>query len=170
MEQGSIGRWQADEREDRGGGRLGGERGVVEVVAKGRAVAVVGVLSADSGALVFIEVAHPAIVRDVGRERVVYCDVDGPTIDSKRCATDLIGDALGERATLLAVPVALLASAFFQLRSGFAGAVTKKGVNYRLKLAVIGDIDDHLAASGALRDWVRECALATRLDGGDGPR
>ena len=124
-----------------------------------------------------------AIVRDVGRERVLYCDVDGPTIDSERRATDLIGDALGERATLLAVPVALLDPAFFQLRSGLAGAVTQKCVNYRLKLAVIGDIDDHLAASGALRDWVRECArgddvfvvpslaaLAARLDADAGPR
>ncbi|MFX7870694.1 DUF4180 domain-containing protein, partial [Acinetobacter baumannii] len=36
------------------------------------------------------------------------------------------------------------------------GAIAQKAVNYRLKLAVIGEISEHLAASDDLRDWVRE--------------
>lgn len=91
-----------------------------------------------------------------GDERVLACDEDGPAIDTPRAATDLIGEALFAGASVLAVPAVRLGPAFFQLRSGLAGEIAQKAVNYRLKLAVIGDISQHLAASNALRDWVRE--------------
>jgi hypothetical protein len=91
-----------------------------------------------------------------GDERVLVCEPDGPAIDTPRAATDLIGEALFAGASVLAVPVARLGPAFFQLRTGLAGEIAQKAVNYRLKLAVIGDISRHLAASNALRDWLRE--------------
>lgn len=91
-----------------------------------------------------------------GDERVLACDADGPAIDTPRAATDLIGEALFAGASVLAVPAARLGPAFFQLRTGLAGEIAQKAVNYRLKLAVIGNISQHLAASSALRDWVRE--------------
>jgi hypothetical protein len=37
-----------------------------------------------------------------------------------------------------------------------AGEITQKIVNYRLTLAVLGDISRHVEASGALRDYVWE--------------
>lgn len=91
-----------------------------------------------------------------GSDRVLVCDPEGPAIDTPRAATDLIGEAMFAGASVLAVPAARLGLAFFQLRSGLAGEIAQKAVNYRLKLAVIGDISGHLAASTALRDWVRE--------------
>ncbi len=94
---------------------------------------------------------------ELGGERVLRCDADGPPLADERRTTDLIGDALGEGATLVAVPVARLGPEFFRLRSGFAGMLTRKFANYRLKLAVVGDICGYVAASDALRDWVREC-------------
>ncbi len=45
---------------------------------------------------------------------------------------------------------------FFSLRSGVAGEVVQKLTNYRLRLAVLGDIAPLTDASTALRDWVRE--------------
>jgi hypothetical protein len=45
---------------------------------------------------------------------------------------------------------------FFQLRSGFAGAVLQKLANYRFELAVVGDISAHTESSTAFRDFVRE--------------
>jgi hypothetical protein len=71
-------------------------------------------------------------------------------------AVELIAVALAQRADLVVVPVARLDPKFFTLSSGLAGAIVQKLVNYRLRLAVVGDISGHLAASNAFRDWVRE--------------
>lgn len=92
----------------------------------------------------------------LGGERVLLCDADGPPIDREERALDLIGDAHAQDATLVAVPAQRLGGGFFQLRTGLAGAVAQKFVTYGFRLAVLGDIGEHLAASGALRDWVRE--------------
>ena len=54
------------------------------------------------------------------------------------------------------VPVARLAPEFFVLTSGVAGAVVQKFVNYRVRLAVVGDVSGFVAESTALRDFVRE--------------
>jgi len=72
-----------------------------------------------------------------------------------RAASDLVGAALG-RADVVAVPVARLAPAFFALSTGVAGEIVQKFVTYRLHLVVVGDIGRHIAASTALRDFVRE--------------
>jgi hypothetical protein len=95
-------------------------------------------------------------VLDWDREQVMICELDGPAIDSPQRATDLIGEAMFAGASVLAVPASRLGPAFFQLHTGLAGEIAQKAVNYQLKLAVIGDISQHLAASNALRDWVRE--------------
>ena len=46
--------------------------------------------------------------------------------------------------------------AFFNLRSGMAGDILQKLVNYRMKLAIVGDISEHLEKSEALKALVRE--------------
>lgn len=88
--------------------------------------------------------------------RVLYLPADGPTISTSDDAADLVGDAWANRATLVAVPVERLDPEFFRLKSGFAGDLTQKLVNYRLRLAVVGDIAEHVAESDALRDFVWE--------------
>ncbi|WP_327319941.1 DUF4180 domain-containing protein [Streptomyces sp. NBC_01235] len=88
--------------------------------------------------------------------RVLRCAPDGPPLDGESAALDLIGDAFGQDATLVAVPAERMGDAFFRLRSGVAGAVVQKFVNYRLRLAVVGDVSRHLAESSALRDFVYE--------------
>ncbi|MES2195000.1 MAG: DUF4180 domain-containing protein [Pseudomonadota bacterium] len=94
---------------------------------------------------------------EYGAERVLICDQQGQAIDSRQGALDVIGDALGLGATLIAVPVVRVAPAFFDLRSGLAGEIAQVAVNYRQKLTVIGDISQHVERSNALRDWVVEC-------------
>ncbi|MFF4488019.1 DUF4180 domain-containing protein [Streptomyces sp. NPDC001544] len=88
--------------------------------------------------------------------RVLRCAADGPSLDGEAAALELIGDAYGHDAELVAVPVERVADEFFRLRSGVAGAVVQKFVNYRLRLAVVGDISPHVEASTALRDFVYE--------------
>jgi len=92
---------------------------------------------------------------------VLRCAADGPLLDGEQAALDLVGEALG-RAELLVVPVARVAPAFFALASGVAGAVVQKFVNYRLRLAIVGDVDEYVAGSTALRDFVRECNRGTQ--------
>jgi len=87
---------------------------------------------------------------------ILWVAADGEPIATERHATDLIGDAWGAEATTVAVPVARLDPRFFDLSSGVAGAIAQKLVNYRLRLAVIGDVAPFAEASSALRDWVWE--------------
>ncbi len=92
-------------------------------------------------------------LNDVG---ILRCAPDGPALDGERAALDLIGDAFGRDAQVVAVPVERVAEEFFRLRSGVAGAVMQKFVNYRLRLAVVGDVSAHVTGSTALRDFVHE--------------
>jgi len=103
---------------------------------------------------------------DVLEERagvqVLMCDPAGPLVATEQDALDLIGAAfLG--AEVVALPASRLDARFFSLGTRFAGEVMQKFVNYRLRLAVVGDIADHLAASPALRALVHESNLADHV-------
>jgi len=87
--------------------------------------------------------------------QVLVCDPDGPVVATEQDALDLIG-AVFLSAEMVAVPAARLDPKFFDLGTRFAGEVMQKFVNYRLRLAVIGDISEHLLASSALQALVHE--------------
>lgn len=86
---------------------------------------------------------------------VLVCDPDGPLIATMDDALDLIGSTY-QGAEVVAVPAGRLDERFFSLGTRFAGELMQKFVNYRLTLAVVGDISSYLAASSALRALVRE--------------
>jgi hypothetical protein len=81
---------------------------------------------------------------------------DGPLIATERDAADIVGDALGQEADLVTIPVARLSPEFFRLGSGLAGAVLQKFSNYRIRVAIIGDISGYTGKSAPLRDFVAE--------------
>ncbi|WP_431944621.1 DUF4180 domain-containing protein [Actinacidiphila sp. bgisy167] len=97
---------------------------------------------------------------DVVTERrgvpVLVCGEDGARVSGVQDALDLIG-ATYLQAEVVALPVARLDESFFALRSGLAGEIMQKFVNYRVRLAVVGDVSAYTAASTAFRDLVREC-------------
>ena len=93
---------------------------------------------------------------EIGEHRVFVCDQQGEFIDSRQRGLDVTGDALGLGATVAAIPTVRLGKAFFDLRTGIAGEITQAAVNYRLKLAAVGDISEYVAESNAVRDWVSE--------------
>jgi hypothetical protein len=95
------------------------------------------------------------VVVPVGGVPVLWCADAGPVLDGEQAALDLIGATYGST-DLVAVPVARIAPEFFALTSGVAGAVVQKFVNYRVRLAVVGDVSGFVAESTALRDFVRE--------------
>lgn len=96
-------------------------------------------------------------VLDIAGRRVLMAGSDDPIIRNTRDVLDLLARAMGERAGMIAVPVDRLDPSFFQLRSGFAGELLQKLVNYRFKLAILGDISHYVRESAAFRDLVTEC-------------
>jgi len=99
-------------------------------------------------------------ITEAGGIRVLHVDDDGALIST---ANDVIGDAWSEDAALIAIPVTRLDSAFFDLSSLVAGEFLQKIVNYRLRVAIIGDISAFTAKSGALRDFVWESNRGTQV-------
>lgn len=87
------------------------------------------------------------------------CDPAGPAVATVRDVLDLIGEAMFS-AEVVAIPVDRLDERFFSLSSRFAGEVMQKFVNYRLRLAVIGDITHRLQTSASLRALVHESNTA----------
>jgi hypothetical protein len=86
---------------------------------------------------------------------VLVCAPDGPLVTTVQDALDLIGGAF-TRSDVVALPADRLDERFFTLSTGLAGEIMQKFVNYRIRLAIVGDIAEHLAASSALRALVHE--------------
>jgi uncharacterized protein DUF4180 len=87
---------------------------------------------------------------------VLECAPDGDKLRGADEVLDLIGSALGHGATMVLVPADRLPDDFFTLRTGLAGEIAQKFVNYRIRLAVVGDISHHVAKSSALGAFVAE--------------
>jgi hypothetical protein len=88
---------------------------------------------------------------------VFLCDAEGEPFGSERDALDVIGNAGYQGARWVVIPAGRLDEAFFRLHTRVAGEIIQKFVNYRMGVAVVGDISRHIEGSSALRDFVREC-------------
>src|SRR5688572_22036661 len=93
---------------------------------------------------------------EIAGKRCVVLASDGPLLNDAGGARDIVEAALNEGARVVVVPASRLDPAFFELRSGFAGELLQKAANYRLTLAIVGDISSHVEASAAFRDFVIE--------------
>jgi hypothetical protein len=93
---------------------------------------------------------------DVHGVRVLECAAEGPVLRKPDDAVSLIGEAMAQGAALAIVPAARLDPGFFQLRTGLAGEMVQKFVNYRLRLAIVGDISELVSRSATLRGFVSE--------------
>ena len=99
---------------------------------------------------------------EIGGRTLFLCAQEGPVIASTQDALDLIG-ATFDGAELVAVPAHRLDASFFRLGTGFAGEVMQKFVNYRVKLVVLGDVEEHMARSDAFRSLVAESNAADHI-------
>jgi hypothetical protein len=88
--------------------------------------------------------------------RVLECALDGTRVESDRDAVDLIALALEKKARLVVLPVGRLHGDFFTLSSRVAGEIVQKFVQYRLPVAIVGDIAGYLGGSSSLRAFVYE--------------
>lgn len=94
---------------------------------------------------------------------VLDCAPDGEKLRGAGDVLDLIGSAIGHGAELVMLPAERLPDEFFTLRTGLAGEVAQKFVNYRIRLAIVGDISQHVAESSALSAFVSESNRAGQL-------
>jgi hypothetical protein len=102
-------------------------------------------------------------IEEASGQHLLVLDREGPALSRVQDVIDLIAEALPRRVSMIVLPVARVDPTFFQLRSGLAGEFAQKIVNYRLRLAVIGDISHFTAESKALADFVREANRGDNL-------
>jgi uncharacterized protein DUF4180 len=94
---------------------------------------------------------------------VLECAPTGEKLRGAGDVLDVIGTAIGHGAELVLMPVDRLPDDFFTLRTGLAGEIAQKFVNYRIRLAVVGDISHHVANSSALGAFVAESSRGGQL-------
>ena len=88
--------------------------------------------------------------------RVLEYSAEGPILDNDRAVTDLIGEAMANSAGLVVIPVGEFSPNFFELRTRLAGGLLQKFVNYRLRLAIVGDLSRAVSESEALQAFISE--------------
>jgi hypothetical protein len=88
--------------------------------------------------------------------RILAHTPDGVTLAGEADALDLIGAAMGAEADVVTVPADRVAPAFYSLSSGIAGQVVLKFAGYRVRLVVLGDQSERIAASESFRAFVYE--------------
>lgn len=81
----------------------------------------------------------------------------GPLLASEQDAVDVMGELYGSGADVVALPVSRLGPGFWQLDTRVAGHFIQKFITYGVRVAFLGKLSAELAASAALRDYVREC-------------
>lgn len=88
---------------------------------------------------------------------------EGPALARDQDATDLIGQLWGEEVDMIVLPTTRFADDFFVLRTRVAGEIVQKFANYRLRVAVLGDMAEHVARSEAMASFVHESNRGTQL-------
>ncbi len=76
-------------------------------------------------------------------------------LNSSQDILDLLGSFYPEHVEALILHEANLAPEFFQLRTKLAGEILQKLVNYRVKVAIVGEFQKY--QSKALADFIYEC-------------
>ncbi|PCE27624.1 alpha/beta hydrolase [Paraburkholderia acidicola] len=125
----------------------------------------------------------PDVIKTLNGVQVLVFSADAASITSEPDANALLEQIWAHDASWIAIPVERLSDDFFALHTRLAGTVLQKFVNYRVQVAIVGDLSRHLARSTALNDFVRESnrgaavwfvpdldALALRLAGAPASR
>ena len=94
--------------------------------------------------------------------RIVLINSDIPLISDGQSALDFfINIGYEHGCSNIIVNKAAIAEDFFKLSTGIAGEVAQKFVNYRYRLAIVGDFSVY--ASKPLQDYIYECNNGTHL-------
>lgn len=94
---------------------------------------------------------------------LAVCAADGPSLARDTDATGLLGELWDQDVDMIVIPMARFADDFFVLSTRVAGEIIQKFVNYRMRVAVLGDMAEHVARSEAMASFVRESNRGTHL-------
>jgi hypothetical protein len=100
-------------------------------------------------------------VESWGGTGVLVVEPVGAVIGGRE-ARDLVAEAFGAGATMVAIPVGRLEPAFFDLRSGVAGDILQVSATYRTRLAIVGELPERARSSAAFAALVRESNAGTQ--------
>ncbi|MCE1253807.1 MAG: DUF4180 domain-containing protein [Anaerolineae bacterium] len=94
--------------------------------------------------------------RAVEKNEKIYveCLADGVLLDGEAAALDLVAGCMEYTCNRLLLPEGVLPDTFFQLKSGVAGQVLQKFVNYHMRVAAV--IDPRMAREGRFGEMVLE--------------
>ena len=95
--------------------------------------------------------------------RFFECGEDGAKISSERDAVDIVGEAFTARPDWIVIPVARLGEGVLDLKTRLLGEMLQKFVNYRFRVAILGDVSAVCAASTPFADFVREANRGTQI-------
>jgi hypothetical protein len=95
--------------------------------------------------------------------RVLEYSAEGPILDNDRAIMDLIGEAMANSAGLVVIPAGKFSPSFFELRTRFAGDLLQKFVNYRLRLAIVGDLSRTVSESETLQAFISEANRGAQI-------
>ena len=91
---------------------------------------------------------------------VIYSEA--PLITDAQSALDLMATVYYEHnVTNMVICKEAVSEDFFKLSTGFAGDVVQKFVNYRFRVAIVGDFSNY--ASKPLHDYMLECNTGKHL-------
>lgn len=96
------------------------------------------------------------VVAEIAGVRALLLEAEGAAIATEGDVADLLGEMFSVGAGWAVIPVSRLTPAFFDLKTRLAGEMLQKLVNYDRRVVILGDIAKALAASEALRAFVRE--------------
>lgn len=94
------------------------------------------------------------VVQEIAGQRVAELEGDGVVMSSVQDAVDVVGNAAFQEVSGVIVRARQLPPEFFQLSSRLAGEVLQKFINYRVRLAVVGDFEN--VESESLRAFMCE--------------
>ncbi|MFA5511761.1 MAG: DUF4180 domain-containing protein [Candidatus Kapaibacterium sp.] len=87
---------------------------------------------------------------------------EGIIINSINDALDIVGNLSYEHYNKLIISKDSLCPDFFDLKTGLAGDILQKFINYRFNIAIIGDFTEY--DSKSLQDFIIECNKGTNIN------
>jgi hypothetical protein len=93
-------------------------------------------------------------IHEINSTRIAEIISDRLIINSAADGTDLVGNLYYQDTDKVMIDATFITPAFFDLSTGIAGEILQKFSNYRMRLAIFGDLSSYTGKS--IRDFMFE--------------